>query len=152
MDIIFKLVAGILYVLSLLFGVSYVEMNIIVYYFFIPITWVILLDAIFKFHWFKVAAFVGYVALYFCMESWTSFCVWAFKKSVTLLNLKLNIEDVHELAIVSISDSGNIMNNVFVNPAYIRNSVIICVFVPVIVYTVLIYLLVKKQKKLKNKP
>jgi len=147
MNIIFKLVAGVLYVLSLLFGISYVEMNIIVYYIFIPITWVILLDAIFKFHWFKIAAFVGYVALYFSMESWISFCVWTFRKSVALLNLKLNIEDIGELANVSISDSGNIMNNVFVNPVYIRNSVIICVFVPMIVYTVLIYLLVKKRKK-----
>ena len=143
MNLVFKLVAGILYVLSLLFGVTYVEMNIIAYYFFIPITWVILLDAIFKFHWFKIIAFVGYIVLFLSIDNWTKFCAWVFRKSVTLLNFPY-IWTEHEFSDVAILDNAIITNQSFVGPYYVRNSVIVCVFVPVVVYAVLIYPLVKK--------
>ena len=149
--IIFQLGAAMLWGLSFLFGVTYVEMNIIVYYIFIPITWLIMLDYIFKVHYFKIGAFIGYLLLFLNVESWIKFCAWAFRKSVIIVNYPYPCKV--ELTEKTILDTGIIKHaETFVGPYYIQNSVIICVFVPVLIYTVLLYLLIKQRdKRLRNK-
>ena len=145
-DLVFNMVAGILYVLSLIFGISYVEMNIIVYYIIIPLTWCFMLDSIFKVHYLKIASVTGYFLLFLFIDNWTKFCAWAFRKSITLLNYPYDWTK-HEFSDTAIMDNGIIMNSkIFMGQYYVRNSLIICVFVPLIVYAVLIYLLVNKKR------
>jgi len=53
--IIFKIVANSLSFIGSKTGLTYNEINIIVYYFGIPFSWLCLLDIIFNFHYFKIA-------------------------------------------------------------------------------------------------
>ena len=54
MDLIFQLVANSLFRVSQILGLTYNEINIILYYLIIPFTWLVLLDKIFKFHYLKI--------------------------------------------------------------------------------------------------
>jgi hypothetical protein len=149
-DVVFQATAGILYIISCITGFSYVETNIIVYYIIIPFSWMIMLDAIFKFHYLKIASFVGYIIFFFCIKRFSIFCVWAFQKSVILLNYP-HLVKVDNLTLSHIPSS-------IVGPTYITNSVIVCVAIPLLIYVVLFVFLIKNkwfnnplhQKPLKN--
>ena len=52
---IFYNVANDLNAFARLFKITYNEINILVFYFLIPFTWVVLLDIIFEFHYLKIA-------------------------------------------------------------------------------------------------
>ena len=54
MNLIFNIVANILVLIAKKTKLTYNEINIIVYYFIIPFTWVVLLDIIFHFHYLKI--------------------------------------------------------------------------------------------------
>jgi hypothetical protein len=112
MDIIFEIVANILYGISQITGLTYNEVNIIVYYIIIPLSWIILLDKILKFNYLKIGFCLIIICLFFFIKGFSKFSDWLFNKSVEFL---LFWGD------------------------YTIASVVICVFLVVFVYVVLIY-------------
>lgn len=117
---VFRKVAGALCGLASVFGFTYNEINIIVYYLLIPVTWTIMLDIFFcdpittcalVFIW--IGILIGTRGRF---REWSD---WAFRRSVAFLNF-FN------------SWGGN----------YILNSVIICVILPILIYAGLILMFV----------
>lgn len=115
--IVFAIVAYTLLFISHLTGRTYKEVNIIAYYFFIPLSWLALLDIFFKFHYLKIM-FV-FFSIGFCVgrKNFREFAHELFKKSVDFLNY---------------------FNRFGSN--YIASSVFICVVIPIAMYTLLILL------------
>ena len=119
---IFRKVADALYKSASAIGISYNEINIIVYYLLIPLTWTIMLD-------FYIGTPITTYALIFIwfgikIGTWGRFCEWsdwAFMRSVDFLNYFNRW-------------GGN----------YALNSVIICVLVPILIYIGLALLLMMK--------
>ena len=116
---IFSIVALSLNKLATLLHLTYNEINIIVYYFLIPLSWAIILDVwigfpiitlIFLCIWAGI-----YIATYKFFKEW---CDWVFEDSVKFINYFNRW-------------GGN----------YILNSVIICVVIPIVIYLVLLYCL-----------
>ena len=116
---IFSIVALSLNKIATLLHLTYNEINIIVYYFLIPLSWAIILDVwiglpiitlIFLCIWVGI-----YIATYKFFKEW---CDWVFEDSVKFLNYFNRW-------------GGN----------YILNSVIICVVIPIVIYLVLLYCL-----------
>jgi len=125
----FNLVVIILKFFSSIFKTSYIKMNIIIFYIIIPLSWIVLLDAIFKFHFFKIVFIFGYIILFLLIKNWNEFCAWIFKKSVILLNYPYKITEEE-------------YKRFFMGPYYIKNSIFICIVVPIIIYILLVILLV----------
>ena len=109
---IFRKVADTLYNASTVIGITYNEINIIVYYLLIPLTWTIMLDCwlgtpittyalIFTWMGIKIGTWGRF-------KDWSD---WAFMRSVAFLNYFNRW-------------GGN----------YVLNSVIICVLVPIFIY------------------
>ena len=109
---IFRKVADTLYNASTVIGITYNEINIIVYYLLIPLTWTIMLDGwlgtpittyalIFTWMGIKIGTWGRF-------KDWSD---WAFMRSVAFLNYFNRW-------------GGN----------YVLNSVIICVLVPTFIY------------------
>ena len=117
---IFRNIADALYSASIVIGITYSEINIIVYYLLIPLTWTIMLD-------FWLGTPITTYALIFMwmgikIGTWGRFkewSDWAFMRSVVFLNYFNQW-------------GGN----------YVLNSVIICVIVPVFIYMSLALLLI----------
>lgn len=116
---IFGAVAGILYLIAKVTGLSYNQINIIVYYGVIPFTWCWMLDSIFGFHFLKIVYALFCVAVILSVKDFRRFCDRMFNKSVDFLNY--------------FDRWGS---------DYYLSSMVICVVVPVIIYGVLIGLLV----------
>ena len=118
---IFRKVADALYNGASAIGITYNEINIIVYYFLIPLTWTVMFDCL-------LGAPITTYALVFIwfgikIGTWGRFCEWsdwAFMRSVDFLNFFNRWGGNYEL-----------------------NSVIICVLVPILVYVGLILLLIQ---------
>lgn len=117
---IFKLVALALQKTATKFKIAYNEINIIVYYLLIPLTWTIMFDIYLKspittscliFMWIGIK-----LGTYGRFREW---CDWVFMISVNFLNFFNRF-------------GGN----------YVLNSVIICVIIPILIYIGLILLLV----------
>ena len=117
--IIFSIVAGMLYVISRVTGLSYNQVNIIVYYAVIPFSWCWMLDSIFGFHFLKIVCGVFFVIVFFSVKDFSRFCDRMFHRSVAFLNY--------------FDRWGS---------NYYISSVVICVVVPIVVYGVLLGLLV----------
>jgi hypothetical protein len=119
---IFRKVAVALYNGASAIGITYNEINIIVYYLLIPLTWTIMFD-------FYIGTPITTYALIFIwfgikIGTWGRFrewSDWAFMRSVDFLNYFNRW-------------GGN----------YVLNSVIICVLVPILIYVGLILLLTIK--------
>ena len=117
---IFRNIADALYSASIVIGITYNEINIIVYYLLIPLTWTIMLDC-----WLETPI-TTYALVFMWMGikigTWGRFkewSDWAFMRSVVFLNYFNQW-------------GGN----------YVLNSVIICVIVPVFIYMSLALLLI----------
>ena len=119
---IFKLVSDFLIYISRLTGLTYNEINIVVYFFLIPFSWFVLIDVIYGFHYFKLTFTVICLVLYFSCRDFESFSNRLFDKSVSFLNY---------------------FNNYGSN--YVASSVWICVFLPIMIYGLLVYLIIKKN-------
>jgi hypothetical protein len=65
---------------------TYNEINIIVYYFIIPFTWIILLDIIFNFHYLKISFAFFCLGFFVGCRDFKKYSNWAFNKSVDFLN------------------------------------------------------------------
>lgn len=119
---IFKFVANSLYAIARKTGLTYNEINILVYYFFIPFTWLVLIDFIFSFHYLKMAFIVFSFGFFVGCRNFKTYSDWAFYKSVDFLNY---------------------FNRFGSN--YYKSSVWICVALPLLIYISLIYFTFKNH-------
>ena len=107
---------------SMKLGITYNEMNILVYYLLVPLTWAIMVDCLIGMPLTTMVLLCVWAGI--CIGSWgrfTAWCDWAFMRSVDLLNYFNRW-------------GGN----------YVLNSVVICVAVPMLIYMVLAILMVMK--------
>ncbi len=117
-NLIFKFVANQLHILARKLNLTYNEINVIVYFFVVPLTWAILIDV--------------YYDSYFCTLLFITFIV-GFRVGCTNFKLYadgLFLKSVHFL---------NYFNRFGSN--YYKTSVWICVVVPVLIYFCLFYLI-----------
>ena len=117
---IFKIVADSLSFISRKTGLTYNEINIIVYYFIIPFSWLVLLDIIFHFHYFKIAFGVFTFGFFVGCKNFRTYSDWLFDKSVAFLNY---------------------FNKYGSN--YVKSSVWICVSLPIVIIIILLYFIFK---------
>ena len=121
---IFTRVAVALYNGAMRIGITYNEINILVYYLLIPLTWTIMVDILIGIPLTTMALLCVWAGI--CIGTWgrfTAWCDWAFMRSVDLLNYFNRW-------------GGN----------YVLNSVVICVVVPVLVYLgLIVWLIVSLQ-------
>ena len=115
---IFWMIANNLNFFARLFKVSYFEINIILYYFIIPLTWMILLDVIFGVHYFKIGFVLLALSFFLYCGDFKTFSKQLFHRSVIFLN--------------AFNRFGS---------TYVITSVWICVFIPIAIYAFLIYLM-----------
>jgi len=114
---VFDTVAQALRTLARLTGFTYNEINVLLYYFIIPFTWMILLDNILQVQYFKLAGFIFCIGFYAGCRDFRKYSDWLFFKSVIFLNF---------------------FNRFGSN--YIKSSVWICLSLPILIYTILFYL------------
>ena len=118
---IFAVVAGIEHVIAKLTGLTYNEVNIIVYYLLIPLSWVAMIDYITKMPLLTPMYIIAWIIfLWKDQKKFKDRCDWAFDKSVDFLLYFKKI-----------------------GWNYIVSSVIICVVVPVLIYIELIYAIIR---------
>ena len=117
---IFRWVADGLLWIAHRIGMTYNEINILVYYLLIPLSWTIMFDVLIGAGVTTTALLLVWLGIYIgARHNFREWCDRTFKKSVDFLNLFNRW-------------GGN----------YVLNSVIICVLTPLIVYGVLAYLLI----------
>jgi hypothetical protein len=115
-NIIFRIVANLLWRMGRITGFTYNEINIIVYYFLIPFSWLFLLDSIFHFHYLKIGFIFYCLGFRMGCRDFRSYSDRLFDQSAAFLNY---------------------FNKFGSN--YVASSVWICVAIPVVIYGVLIY-------------
>ena len=116
---IFRIVAAGLCAFAQLTGRTYREVNILVYYFMVPFSWLVMLDQIFGFHYFKISFLLVCLGFYLGCRDFKSYSDWLFEKSVVFLSL---------------------FNKMGSN--YVTSSVWICVALPVLTYLTLGYFII----------
>ena len=124
MNTVFWITANSLNLIAKWTGMTYNQINIIVYYLIIPLTWTVMLDIIIGVPLFTSLLLLAWMYILTKLRTKKNFrtwCDWAFKESVDFLLWFKRI-----------------------GWNYIVSSVIICVIVPVIVYGLLIWGLVVK--------
>jgi hypothetical protein len=117
---IFAVVAGFEHVIAKLTGATYNEVNIIVYYLLIPLSWAVMIDYITMLPFLTPMYIIAWIV--FLWKDPTKFrdrCDWAFNKSVDFLLWFKRI-----------------------GWNYVVSSVIICVVVPVLIYIELVYAII----------
>ena len=117
---IFAVVAGVEHVIAKLTGSTYNEVNIIVYYLLIPLSWTVMIDYLTKLPFLSPMFVLAWIV--FLLKDPMKFrdrSDWAFMKSVDFLLWFKKI-----------------------GWNYIVSSVIICVVIPVFVYIELIYAII----------
>ena len=119
-SIIFKIVANGLAFIGSKTGLTYNEVNIIVYYFLIPFSWLCLLDMVFSFYYLKLIFVIFTLGFIVGCRNFKTYSDWLFNKSVSFLNY---------------------FNKYGSN--YFVSSVWICVFLPIVIYAILIFLILK---------
>ena len=118
---IFAVVAGVEHIVAKLTGATYNEVNIIVYYLLIPLSWAAMVDYITMMPFLTpMYIFAWVIFLWKDQMKFRDRCDWAFDKSVEFLLYFKKI-----------------------GWNYIVSSVIICVVVPVLIYIELIYALIR---------
>ena len=118
---IFALVAGLEHIIAKLTGATYNEVNIIVYYLLIPLSWAVMVDYITMLPFLSLMYIIAWVIfLWKDPMKFRDRCDWAFDKSVDFLLWFKKI-----------------------GWNYVVSSVIICVVVPVLIYVELIYGIIK---------
>ena len=120
MKLVFTLVVYVLKLIAKKTSLSYNEINIIVYYFIIPFSWLCLLDIIFHFHYLKIAYLIFILGFLVGCGNFKEYSNWLFFKSVKFLNY---------------------FNRFGSN--YVASSVWICIAVPVLIYSILTYFVLK---------
>ena len=122
---VFAVVAGVEHVIAKLTGLTYNEVNIIVYYMLIPLSWTVMTDYITMMPLLTPMYIIGWIIfLWKDKMTFRDCCDWAFDRSVDFLLYFKKI-----------------------GWNYIVSSVIICVVVPALVYVELIYALLSEGVK-----
>ena len=112
---IFLLIARLLQNIVNVTNLTYNEINIIVYYFVIPLSWCIMLDCITKLPVITLLFITIWIIIFLKVKSFSQWCNKGF-----------------ELSQKFICFFGE----------YVKSSVIICVLIPLLIYIILIYLLI----------
>ena len=121
---IFAVVAGSEHVIAKLTGATYNEVNIIVYYLLIPLSWAVMVDYITMLPFLSLMYIIAWVIfLWKDPMKFRDRCDWAFDRSVEFLLWFKKI-----------------------GWNYVVSSVIICVVVPVLIYVELIWAIIKLEK------
>ncbi|MBG6131539.1 hypothetical protein IWQ47_003142 [Aquimarina sp. EL_43] len=115
MEFLFEITYDFLKFLEKLTGFSYKEINIIIWFFLIPFTWMFLLDKITEKNYFKIGFFAIVLIILITIPDFENFANWSFNSSVDFLNL---------------------FNNIGSN--YKTSSVVICLLIPLLIYGLLI--------------
>ena len=117
----FQFVAKFLYSIAQATGITYNEINIIVYYLIVPLTWTVMIDILIKSPITTAILLIVWIVIFIMhYKDFRQWCDWAFQKSVDfLLWFKC------------------------IGWNYILSSVIICVLIPLLIYGVLIFTLIK---------
>ena len=120
-DKCFQIVAGVLYKIAQATGLTYNEINIIVYYLVVPLTWTVMIDILIKAPITTILLFTAWIVIFTVhYNDFRHWCDWALDKSVDFLLWFKRI-----------------------GWNYVVSSVIICVVVPIIIYAALIIALIK---------
>lgn len=120
---IFAVVAGVEHVIAKLTGSTYNEVNIIVYYLLIPLSWAVMIDYLTKLPFISPMFVLAWIVfLWKDSMKFRDRSDWAFMKSVDFL-----------LCFKRIGWN------------YVVSSVIICVIVPILFYVELIYAIIKSN-------
>ena len=120
---LFALVAGAEHIIAKLTGSTYNEVNIVVYYLIIPLSWTVMVDYITMMPFLTPMYIIAWIVfLWKDPIRFRNRCDWAFMKSVDFLLWFKKI-----------------------GWNYIVSSVIICVVVPVLVYIELVYAIVNLE-------
>ena len=113
---IFAVVAGTEHIIAKLTGATYNEVNIIVYYLMIPLSWAVMVDYITKVPFLSIMYIIAWILfLWKDPMKFRDRCDWVFDKSVDFLLWFKKI-----------------------GWNYVVSSVIICVMVPILIYVELI--------------
>jgi hypothetical protein len=123
MQTTFELVASALYNGARFLGITYNELNIIVYILFIPMVWAYMIDKAYKFHRFKMA-YLFMVLIFFAGGTFENNCDAVFLLCQIFLCLFYPIGIDYTVA-----------------------SVIFCVIVPVIFHIWLVWFIQKKRQR-----
>ena len=119
---IFVKVAMALYNGAQRLGITYNEINILVYYLLIPLTWTFMVDLLLCAPFTTSALLLVWTGIKIgTVGRFTEWCDWAFMRSVDLLNYFNRW-------------GGN----------YHLNSVVICVAIPILIYIALVVMLIMK--------
>jgi len=117
---IFAVVAGLEHIIAKLTGTTYNEVNIIVYYLLIPLSWTAMVDYITMMPFLTPMYIIAWVIfLWKDQMKFRDRCDWAFDRSVDFLLWFKKI-----------------------GWNYVVSSVIICVVVPVLIYIELVYAII----------
>lgn len=119
---IFNLVANALLKIGRVTGFTYNEINVLVYYFIIPFSWLSMLDMLFKVHYLKISFSIFSLGFYIGCRDFKKYSDWLFDKSVDFLNY---------------------FNKYGSN--YYASSVWICISIPLFIYRLLIFLNLKSS-------
>ena len=120
---IFAVVAGVEHVIAKLTGSTYNEVNIIVYYLLIPLSWTVMIDYLTKLPFLSPMLVLAWIVfLWKDPMKFRDRSDWAFMKSVDFLLWFKRI-----------------------GWNYVVSSVIICVIIPILVYVELIYAIIKSN-------
>jgi hypothetical protein len=114
----FNLTVKLLLLVAKITNLTYNEINIIVYYFIVPFSYLFLLDIIFGFHYLKVSFVIFTVGFFTGCRNFKNYSDKLFKRSANFL----------------------LYFNRF-GSNYEASSVIICLSLPLILFIVLIYLI-----------
>jgi len=117
---IFAVVAGVEHIIAKLTGSTYNEVNIIVYYLLIPLSWAVMIDYITMLPFLTLMYIIAWIVfLWKDPMKFRDRCDWAFDKSVDFLLWFKRI-----------------------GWNYVVSSVIICVVVPFLIYIELVYAII----------
>jgi hypothetical protein len=112
----FNGVVRILKALAKRLKLSYIEINIIVYYFVVPFSWFVLIDVILHFPYFSLAFLMFSLGFFVGCRNFLAFSTELYRRSVSFLNY---------------------FNRFGSN--YVASSVWICLVLPAVIYGLLIY-------------
>ena len=119
---IFYFVANVLKQIATALGITYNQINIICYYFLIPLSWAIMIDFYIYEPIASVVVIGAWIIIVACKwRKFSEWCDWLFEKSVRFL---LYFDRL--------------------GSNYNMSSVIICVILPLLIYGLLAYLLMAK--------
>ena len=122
MNIVFKIVVSTLKWISGITGLSYFEVNIILYFIIIPFIFIHLIDKILGTRILKIGFAIGVLFFFIIVKDFQKFSIWLFDRSFDFL---------HNFDSVGLN--------------YTQASVIICVILPGIIFLILFYFAYKTK-------